>query len=162
MGPTAVGKSALALEVAKKNVTVNTISPGYIETEMVASVPENIRNSIIAQIPVGRFGTPEDVAKVKASWTGRYLAEALDKARRQGAGRGHGDLLAQHGAHGQLEAVQAARQAQPGLQRRQAREMLVDGVGRGVQHQPAFRLAARKTGGARGVIIRVDLNRQPF
>jgi acetoacetyl-CoA reductase len=55
---------ALALEVAKKGVTVNTISPGYIETEMVAAVPENIRNAIVAQIPVGRFGTPEDVAHV--------------------------------------------------------------------------------------------------
>ncbi len=53
---------ALALEVAKKGITVNTISPGYIETEMVAAVAENIRNSIVAQIPVGRFGTPEDVA----------------------------------------------------------------------------------------------------
>jgi len=55
---------ALALEVAKKGVTVNTISPGYIETEMVTAVPENIRNSIVAQIPIGRFGTPEDVAHV--------------------------------------------------------------------------------------------------
>ena len=55
---------ALALEVAKKGVTVNTISPGYIETEMVAAVAENVRNSIVAQIPIGRFGTPEDVAHV--------------------------------------------------------------------------------------------------
>jgi len=55
---------ALALEVAKKGVTVNTISPGYIETEMVAAVAENVRNSIVAQIPVGRFGTPDDVAHV--------------------------------------------------------------------------------------------------
>jgi acetoacetyl-CoA reductase len=53
---------ALALEVARKNVTVNTVSPGYIDTEMVAAVPENIRASIVAQIPVGRFGTPEDIA----------------------------------------------------------------------------------------------------
>jgi len=55
---------ALALEVAKKGVTVNTISPGYIETEMVAAVAETVRNSIVAQIPVGRFDTPEDVAHV--------------------------------------------------------------------------------------------------
>ena len=55
---------ALALEVAKKNVTVNTISPGYIETDMVLAVAENVRNSIVAQIPVGRFGKPEDVAHV--------------------------------------------------------------------------------------------------
>ncbi len=53
---------ALAQEVARKGVTVNTISPGYIATEMVMAVPEEIRNKIIAQIPVGRFGTPEEVA----------------------------------------------------------------------------------------------------
>ncbi len=57
---------ALALEVAKKGVTVNTISPGYIETEMVAAVAESIRAGIVAQIPVGRFGTPEDVAHAVA------------------------------------------------------------------------------------------------
>ncbi|MDX1487191.1 MAG: beta-ketoacyl-ACP reductase [Acidiferrobacterales bacterium] len=53
---------ALAQEVARKGVTVNTISPGYIATEMVLAVPEDIRNKIIAQIPVGRLGTPEEVA----------------------------------------------------------------------------------------------------
>ena len=53
---------ALALEVAKKGVTVNTISPGYIATEMVMAVDVEIRNKIIADIPVGRLGTPEEVA----------------------------------------------------------------------------------------------------
>jgi acetoacetyl-CoA reductase len=43
-------------------VTVNTLSPGYIATEMVMAVPEEIRKQIIAQIPVGRLGTVEDVA----------------------------------------------------------------------------------------------------
>jgi len=57
---------ALAQEVAKKGITVNTISPGYIETDMIVAVPENIRNGIMAQIPVGRFGKPEDVAHVVA------------------------------------------------------------------------------------------------
>jgi acetoacetyl-CoA reductase len=57
---------ALAQEVAKKGITVNTISPGYIETEMIMAVPENIRQSIMNQIPVGRFGKPEDVAHVVA------------------------------------------------------------------------------------------------
>lgn len=57
---------ALAQEVAKKGITVNTVSPGYIETEMIQAVPQNIRDSIVAQIPVGRFGTPEDVAHVVA------------------------------------------------------------------------------------------------
>lgn len=55
---------ALAQEVAKKCITVNTISPGYIDTDMIKGVPENIRDGIRAQIPVGRFGTPEDVAHV--------------------------------------------------------------------------------------------------
>ncbi|MBX0290270.1 acetoacetyl-CoA reductase [Hymenobacter sp. HSC-4F20] len=53
---------SLALEVAKYGVTVNTISPGYIETEMVMAVPENIREQIVAQIPVGRMGYIEEVA----------------------------------------------------------------------------------------------------
>ncbi|AUH51154.1 beta-ketoacyl-ACP reductase [Chromobacterium sp. ATCC 53434] len=53
---------ALAQEVAKKGVTVNTISPGYIATEMVMAVPEDVRNKIIAQIPVGRLGKPEEIA----------------------------------------------------------------------------------------------------
>lgn len=61
---------ALALEVAKKNVTVNTISPGYIATKMVMSVPEEILNkSILPSIPVGRLGRPEEVAELVA-----YLA----------------------------------------------------------------------------------------
>lgn len=55
---------ALALEVARKGITVNTVSPGYIETDMIMAVPENIRTSIMGQIPVGRFGTPDDVAHV--------------------------------------------------------------------------------------------------
>jgi len=54
---------ALALEVAKKGATVNTISPGYIGTKMVMTVPKEILDSkIIPQIPVGRLGTPEEVA----------------------------------------------------------------------------------------------------
>lgn len=53
---------ALAQEVARKGVTVNTVSPGYIATEMVMAVPEDIRNKIIAGIPVGRLGTPEEIA----------------------------------------------------------------------------------------------------
>jgi acetoacetyl-CoA reductase len=54
---------SLALEVAKNGVTVNTISPGYIATEMVMAVPENIRGQIVAQIPVGRLGFIEEVAE---------------------------------------------------------------------------------------------------
>jgi acetoacetyl-CoA reductase len=57
---------ALAQEVARKNITVNTISPGYIATEMVMAVPEDVRNKIIAQIPVGRLGDPGEVARLVA------------------------------------------------------------------------------------------------
>lgn len=53
---------ALAQEVARKGVTVNTVSPGYTGTEMVMAVPEDVRNKIIAQIPVGRLGFPEEIA----------------------------------------------------------------------------------------------------
>ena len=53
---------ALAQEVARKGVTVNTVSPGYIATEMVMAVSEDIRNAIIAGIPVNRLGTSEEIA----------------------------------------------------------------------------------------------------
>jgi acetoacetyl-CoA reductase len=54
---------ALALEVAKKNVTVNTISPGYIGTKMVTAIPKEVLESkILPHIPVGRLGKPEEVA----------------------------------------------------------------------------------------------------
>ena len=63
---------ALAQEVAKKGVTVNTISPGYIATDMVMAVPEDIRNKIIAGIPVSRLGQPEEIAELVA-----YLSSDL-------------------------------------------------------------------------------------
>ena len=54
---------ALALEVAKKGVTVNTISPGYIGTKMVTAIRQDILDEkILPQIPVGRLGQPEEVA----------------------------------------------------------------------------------------------------
>jgi len=54
---------ALALEVARKNVTVNTISPGYIGTKMVTAIPKEVLDSkILPHIPVGRLGKPEEVA----------------------------------------------------------------------------------------------------
>jgi acetoacetyl-CoA reductase len=54
---------ALALEVARKNVTVNTISPGYIGTKMVMAIPKDVLDTkILPQIPVGRLGKPEEVA----------------------------------------------------------------------------------------------------
>jgi acetoacetyl-CoA reductase len=54
---------ALALEVARKGVTVNTISPGYIGTKMVTAIPKDILDSkILPQIPVGRLGKPDEIA----------------------------------------------------------------------------------------------------
>ena len=57
---------ALAQENAKKGITVNCIAPGYIDTEMVQAVPEKVLEGIIAQIPVGRLGKAEEIAKCVA------------------------------------------------------------------------------------------------
>jgi len=54
---------AVAREVARKGVTVNTVSPGYIESPLVLQVPEKVREVIREQIPVGRFGTPREIAR---------------------------------------------------------------------------------------------------
>lgn len=54
---------AMAREVARKGVTVNSISPGYCRTAMVESIPEAIRNQIISSIPVGRIGEPSEIAR---------------------------------------------------------------------------------------------------
>ena len=54
---------ALAQEGARAGITVNVVCPGYIATEMVMAVPEKVRESIIAQIPVGRLGQPEEIAR---------------------------------------------------------------------------------------------------
>lgn len=54
---------ALAQEGAFKGITVNAVCPGYIATEMVMAVDEKIRESIIKQIPVGRLGLPEEIAR---------------------------------------------------------------------------------------------------
>ncbi len=54
---------ALAQEGARAGITVNVICPGYIGTDMVMAVPEKVREAIVAQIPVGRLGTPEEIAR---------------------------------------------------------------------------------------------------
>lgn len=53
---------SLAMEVAKYGITVNTISPGYIATDMVMAVPEKVLNQIVAQVPMGRLGGTHEVA----------------------------------------------------------------------------------------------------
>jgi acetoacetyl-CoA reductase len=62
---------SLALEVASKGITVNAVSPGYIETPMLKAMREDVLNAIIANIPVGRLGKPEEIADVVA-----YLASS--------------------------------------------------------------------------------------
>ncbi len=57
---------SLAREVARKGVTVNSISPGYCRTDLVMTIPEDIRRDIVARIPVGRIGEPSDIARVVA------------------------------------------------------------------------------------------------
>lgn len=54
---------ALAREAASRGITVNAIAPGYIATEMVKTVPQNIMDQIVSGIPVGRLGEPEEVAR---------------------------------------------------------------------------------------------------
>jgi acetoacetyl-CoA reductase len=54
---------ALARETAAKGITVNAVSPGYIATEMVRAVPEKVLEKIVAGIPVGRLGQPEEIAR---------------------------------------------------------------------------------------------------
>ena len=58
---------ALAQEVASKGVTVNTVSPGYIATDMVKSIRQDVLDKIVAGIPVKRLGTPQDIASM-VSW----------------------------------------------------------------------------------------------
>jgi acetoacetyl-CoA reductase len=57
---------ALAQETARKNITVNCVAPGYIDTEMVSSIPEKVLESIVAQIPVGRLGKAQEIARCVA------------------------------------------------------------------------------------------------
>src|SRR5579885_2461111 len=57
-----------ALELARYHVTVNAICPGFIETDMFAGVPDNVKEAILKRIPLGRVGTPQEVARAA-----RYL-----------------------------------------------------------------------------------------
>ena len=53
----------IAAEVARRGVTVNAVAPGFIETEMVSAIPEKVRNRLLDQIPLHRFGTAEEVGR---------------------------------------------------------------------------------------------------
>jgi len=65
---------ALALENAKKGVTVNCVAPGYIDTEMVQAVPPKVLESIIGQIPAGRLGSGEEIADTVSFLAGERAA----------------------------------------------------------------------------------------
>lgn len=58
-------KSA-ARELASRGITVNAIAPGFIETEMTAVLSDAVKEASVAQIPMGKFGKPEDIAKTAA------------------------------------------------------------------------------------------------
>ncbi len=66
----------VARELASRHITVNAVAPGFIQTEMTASLPEKTRAEMLAQIPLSRFGTPEEVAQAVvflASDTAAYI-----------------------------------------------------------------------------------------
>ncbi len=55
---------SLALEMARRGITVNVVAPGFIETEMVAAMPQSVLDAVVAQIPQRRLGRPDEVARV--------------------------------------------------------------------------------------------------
>ena len=64
---------SVALEVSKSGITVNVVAPGFTETDMLWEVPENIRQRILERIPMGRFGTSQEIAKCV-----RYIVSEAD------------------------------------------------------------------------------------
>jgi len=71
---------SLALEVGKYNITVNAVCPGYIDTEMSASIPKEYRHQFLKQIALGRIGSPDEVANVVtflASEQASYISGAV-------------------------------------------------------------------------------------
>ena len=68
---------SLALELARNSITVNTINPGFMGTEMVLSIKEEVQQKLLTQVPMGRFGTPEEVAEavlfLAADSSGSYI-----------------------------------------------------------------------------------------
>ena len=66
----------MARELASRGITVNAVAPGFVDTDMTQVLPENVREAATAQIPLGRFGKPEDIANMVAylaSGKGSYI-----------------------------------------------------------------------------------------
>ena len=61
---------SVAREVANRGITANAVAPGYVETELTEGLSEEIKGRVLAQVPVGRFGKPEEVAEVVAFLVG--------------------------------------------------------------------------------------------
>ncbi len=61
---------SVAREVAGRGITANVVAPGYVETELTAGLPESIKEQILGQVPVGRFGEPGEIAEVVAFLAG--------------------------------------------------------------------------------------------
>lgn len=65
---------SVAREVANRGITVNAVAPGYVETEMTGGLPESIKGQILDQVPMSRFGEPEEIAEVVAFLAGDSAA----------------------------------------------------------------------------------------
>jgi 3-oxoacyl-[acyl-carrier protein] reductase len=65
---------SVAREVAQRGITVNAVAPGYVETELTGSLPEEVKAQIRGQVPMGRFGEAEEVAEVVAFLAGEGAA----------------------------------------------------------------------------------------
>lgn len=65
---------SVAREVAGRGITANAVAPGYVETELTGELPEKIKEQILHQVPVGRFGEPEEIAEVVAFLAGERAA----------------------------------------------------------------------------------------
>ena len=65
---------SVAREVAGRGITANAVAPGYVETELTGRLPENVKEQILGQVPVGRFGEPEEIAEVVAFLAGERAA----------------------------------------------------------------------------------------
>ncbi|CAA9429383.1 MAG: 3-oxoacyl-[acyl-carrier protein] reductase [uncultured Rubrobacteraceae bacterium] len=65
---------SVAREVAGRGITANAVAPGYVETELTGTLPENVKEQILGQVPVGRFGEPEEIAEIVAFLAGERAA----------------------------------------------------------------------------------------